>query len=56
MSIFQKARDKVLEVNDKIDGKVDGKIDKAQKSRFSWLRFGGAVVVMLAIIVLLAKY
>lgn len=54
MSMYQKAKDKALAVNDKIDSKVDAQIDKAQESRFSGLIFVGVVAVMLIIVGLLA--
>lgn len=49
-------KDKVLEVNDKIDAKVDGLIDAGKKSRFSWLIIGGAAVALLVVIGLLAAF
>lgn len=53
---IQQAKDKILGVNDKIDGKVDAKIDQAQESRFSYLVFGGAALALLVLIGLLAAY
>ncbi|WP_025041038.1 hypothetical protein [Nitrosospira briensis] len=58
MSIVNKAVDeakkKALEMNDKIDAKVDSQIDKAQASRFSWLKLAGAAAVLLIILGILA--
>ena len=50
----QQVKDKVLEVNDRIDAKVDGKIDELQSSRFSWLKFSGVALALLVILGFLA--
>jgi len=56
MTMYQKVKDKALEVNDKLDAAADEQVNKVKESRFTWAILGGSALAILTIFVLLAKY
>lgn len=51
-----KWKEKVAEINDRIDAKADAELEKIKESRFTWAILGGAALIIAAIIFLLATY